>query len=382
MIGPGVSSWSPWLAALAALAPGCVSERDVPAGRQVHPDGWASPASDDFHGTWLDDRGDPLAECVRCHGTDYQGGEVSVGCQTTSCHTRGVEFCGTCHGDQSGPRPDSGAHAQHAAADSGCELCHPLPGSTQEPAHIDRVVEVIFTGTARLGGRTPSWNPDQRTCAGTYCHGAESPPWDQAGAGGCDSCHGAPPPSHARFARVATLDRCGDCHPRSSHLDGVVQVTVDRCDACHGEGAAGMPPPALDGSSQQSDPGVGAHRAHAVGLIAQPVPCTSCHPVPAAVSSPGHIDASAPADVTLPDGGSYQAGSHTCQVWCHFDRAPGPVWTDASGAWRECDACHGFPPGSTRTGAPHPPSAPTAAACRGCHPFTLATHVDGEVETR
>ena len=60
--------------------------------------------------------------------------------------------------------------------------------------------------------------------------------------------------------------------------------------------------------------------------------------------------------------------------------APGPVWTDASGAARACDACHGFPPVLTRQGTPHTSAPPALAACLGCHPFSPEAHVDGHVD--
>jgi hypothetical protein len=108
------------------------------------------------------------------------------------------------------------------------------------------------------------------------------------------------------------------------------------------------------------------------------VACRRCHVVPTDVVAPGHIDSSLPADVTLVLG-SYDPSTHSCVVDCHFDKDPGPVWNDDSGDERACDACHGFPPDITRSGARHPSSAPELNLCLDCHVFTPTTHVDGEV---
>jgi hypothetical protein len=73
----------------------------------------------------------------------------------------------------------------------------------------------------------------------------------------------------------------------------------------------------------------------------------------------------------------------SCTVWCHGSKSPGvgaPVWTNASGSARACDACHDFPPTITRSGAMHPKVAPLQPVCETCHPFTPKTHVDGVVE--
>jgi hypothetical protein len=97
---------------------------------------------------------------------------------------------------------------------------------------------------------------------------------------------------------------------------------------------------------------------------------------------PGHYGA-AQTPVKLPSGGTYDPSSMSCTVWCHGNKPPGggaPVWTNASGSSRACDACHGFPPTTTRTGMTHPSVAPFLQVCQTCHPFGAQTHVDGVVE--
>jgi hypothetical protein len=108
------------------------------------------------------------------------------------------------------------------------------------------------------------------------------------------------------------------------------------------------------------------------------VDCATCHPVPASVTAPGHLDA--PTAVSLPQEGTYDAGTRSCNVGCHWSKSPGPAWTDDSGDARACGACHAFPPVLMRNGTLHTVVQPVLSACLACHPFSPATHVDGIVE--
>jgi predicted CxxxxCH...CXXCH cytochrome family protein len=261
-----------------------------------------------------------------------------------------------------------------------------VPANVADAGHIDGTVEVSFTGMATLGGAAPTWNPQSRRCAGTYCHLATTPSWDSSESLTCAGCHGAPPPSHSRYGPETGTSQCARCHPAQSeekHLDGQVDVLPLACNACHGKGSFGAPPPALDGSTSPTTRGVGAHGRHLDSTLADRIGkvarCPDCHVVPKTFDAPGHIDEGPPADVSLAFG-SYDAEATSCVTGCHFDREPGPVWTDTSGAARACDACHGFPPLETRQGTPHPSVAPDASACTTCHTFDPATHVDGHVD--
>jgi predicted CxxxxCH...CXXCH cytochrome family protein len=95
------------------------------------------------------------------------------------------------------------------------------------------------------------------------------------------------------------------------------------------------------------------------------------------VLDPEHI--ASPNRVRFPNGGGYDKQNGTCIVSCHFDRSPGPAWTDTSGAARACDACHGFPPVKTRKNVDHPAVAPVLGACFACHPYDSFSHANGVV---
>jgi predicted CxxxxCH...CXXCH cytochrome family protein len=373
---------------LVALLAGCTVARDVPPAAGEHPAGWGVPGSTEFHGQWLAANGDQLAPCRACHGADYEGGAVGVSCTTQGCHTqpKGPEFCGTCHGGAAGPLPSTGAHAIHAAY---CGDCHVVPATVDAPGHITGAARVTFSGIALEGGAMPVWNASLQRCSDVYCHGSQSPTWQTPPAVvACDTCHGAPPASHALWSRVATATSCATCHPvppGATHVDGIVELDASvACDTCHGKGPQGAPPPGLDGSSDPTSPGAGAHQAHLdqafPGRIGKVVACASCHAVPASVTAPGHLDHSGPATVILPQGGTYEPTGQSCNVWCHWNKSPGPVWTDAGGGALACDACHGFPPVLMRNGEPHTASQPALSACLACHVFTPETHVDGLVE--
>lgn len=366
-------------ALLAAGTPGCDSSRDRPAGEGVHPAGWAVEGDPAFHGPEMVAQGYPFDECRSCHGDDFAGGDVGVSCGGAGCHVDGVDDCaGTCHGDDQGPLPDTGRHQSHIARVDGCETCHPVPGGFGDGfeggTHINGAIDVTL----------PSWQPAERDCADA-CHFGQSPGWDSTEALGCDGCH-QQSPTHDRFDRLVSEDTCGNCHggsPDVGHINFQLTIAIDRCDTCHGSGPFGAPPVALDGSSDPTDPGVGAHRRHLdsllPGRIGKVVPCTRCHQVPGDLFADGHLDSSAPADVRLILG-DYDPVTRSCVVSCHFDRDPGPVWTDNSGAELACDACHEFPPTTTRIGTSHPPvDPPVLSECTGCHPFNTTTHVNGEV---
>ena len=226
----------------------------------------------------------------------------------------------------------------------------------------------------------PSFDDASQTCSAVYCHGGRSTVWE-SGKLGCDACHGDPPGSHGQFATSAT--DCTTCHgSMATHVDGKLDLVSVGCAGCHGKGPDGAPPPGLGGS--MTSPAVGAHARHLdptlpdrMGHVAR---CDACHTVPTSIDSPGHVDDLAPADVTLRTDESYDAGERRCVVACHWNKDPGPRWDDTSGLPRACDACHGFPPLKTRTGATHPPAAPSLTVCVTCHVFDPSTHVNGTVD--
>ena len=389
-----------------ALALGCSEDRAQPDAGGVHPSGWGDKGSPNFHATWLKANQFPLSRCQECHGVDFAGGAVGVSCSQSNCHSdpdSGVAIapiaCTTCHGANGTPRPDSGAHWQHVPF---CDTCHTIPGQTvaqiQQHASGDESTLIHFGNFATKNpaptfdvDAAPTFDLTTKQCSNTYCHGASSPVWTDPAKLDCNGCHKAPPGDHARWSRLTTTTTtCANCHPdpnadpqHVSHVNGQIDITVSTCTTCHGSGNHANPPVDLDGGTDPTARGVGAHQRHLDALLSdrmgKPLPCNDCHVVPNTVTDPGHIDQTQ-TKVRFPFGGTYDSNAATCNVWCHFNKTPGPTWTDNSGAARACDACHAFPPVTTRANTPHPSVAGNLTVCEGCHVYSIATHVNGVVD--
>ncbi|MBI2376255.1 MAG: CxxxxCH/CxxCH domain-containing protein [Deltaproteobacteria bacterium] len=341
----------------------------------------------------LDDR------CELCH-LPTAGPNLTIADPST--HIDGVvqaaTGCDGCHGQNGSSAPPIdldhlsdptrrgvGAHQTHLSGGvSGrpvaCTECHAVPAELDSPGHIDTVrpAEVSFGPVSTSRSFTPAWTAP--TCGSTECHagvGASnpSPMWTVVDGteAACGSCHAVPPntPVH----RSAT--DCVSCHlptagpnrtvaNRATHVDGIVQVTSLDCNSCHGDTQSPAPPRDLAGDLVPTDAQVGSHRAHLEGGVSSaPVPCATCHLVPAQTDDPGHLEPPAPAEVIFSGlaaaGGetpSYNSGS--CgSTHCHTGSGasnPTPRWNAPGSA--PCGSCHGLPPP-----APHPAS----NDCTLCH---------------
>jgi len=185
------------------------------------------------------------------------------------------------------------------------------------------------------------------------------------------------------LAAAVTCDRneLGDGYPDDEFT----------CWSCHGSEANAAPPVGLNGETEISALGVGAHQAHLAGALAGPVKCSECHAVPETTDAEGHIDA-LPAEVTFGPVASagetapeWDRESGTCNnVYCHGATLSGgsdknPVWTQD--AQLSCGSCHGFPP---------PPPHTLTTDCSLCHSDTVkpdgsldiegGKHIDGVLE--
>ncbi len=210
------------------------------------------------------------------------------------------------------------------------------------------------------------------------------------------------------------LSACGQ-----TVADGLTQADAGgasgSCSTCHGSADSPAPPRDLQGQSDPTRRGVGAHRGHlrATHRLSKAVTCSSCHVVPLTPDSPGHRDSPWPAEVRF--GGLAVAGaarprlvaplgtgdeskdsalSVSCaSVYCHGATLSGG--TDATPEWSataperfvHCRACHGYPPALKADGQPHPAS----TACGTCHGMTVSTadgthiahpenHINGRVD--
>jgi predicted CxxxxCH...CXXCH cytochrome family protein len=330
---------------------------------RIHPPGILDPENPDFHPTLLAERGWDLGLCATCHGDEFSGGASGKSCLT--CHADGPTACVTCH--ERGPQ--SGAHQAHAMTTTGCAQCHQVPMRWDDPGHIlhdPPPAEVTFGALAEL---TPESEEragpatfEADTCRNVYCHGdvlsaggaMTRPRWQTPASTTCGTCHGAPPPDHA------ATDTCTTCHPSglTTHVDGLTQIG-QACSDCHGSAASPAPPVDLSGATSPTALGVGAHQAHldVPSGLRGPIPCVTCHVVPATLDAPGHIDTSLPAEVE--PGLGWDRDARTCaSAWCHGPARP--VWTTQVGD--ACGTCHGIPPASP----PHDLGM-TLSTCVTCH---------------
>ncbi len=169
------------------------------------------------------------------------------------------------------------------------------------------------------------------------------------------------------------------------------------CYVCHGNSLSPAPPRAIGGGSDTADVGIGAHQTHLRTSSAwhRAIPCETCHIVPDAVDSVGHIsDDDNQAELTfaalaIASGAkpTWNREAETCSnVYCHGStmNAGGsilaPQWTLANGTQNTCGTCHGAPP-------PEPHS--QSENCGSCHPTMEPnslvfrdpdSHIDGKVD--
>jgi predicted CxxxxCH...CXXCH cytochrome family protein len=166
----------------------------------------------------------------------------------------------------------------------------------------------------------------------------------------CKRCHGSD------YSGGITGTSCVNCH-------GNFDSTSVACNTCHGDMSDPSriaPPRALNGDTDSTSVGAGAHYAH----LYRPndlrtsafISCTECHSVPGSVWQIGHIDSTAGAEIvfgelskTTRDGVTpspvYDKTTHTCtNTYCHGTFKNGntsnaPVWNVASSG--ACGTCHG-----------------------------------------
>lgn len=357
--------------------------------------------------------------CSVCHGAVVDEERHFLAPQL---HVNGqVEYqadsCTACHGMGDDPAPPRdtqgnespsaigvGAHRAHLASSLGrslaCKECHVVPKQVEESDHIQGLpARVQLSGIAATKGRKPAWQRAQQTCSDTWCHGpsagdlGQSPPWTRPSASTCTTCHGAPPPLPHPQASECSVCHAGivasDNHTiidRDRHVDGKVTVTkTNECTACHGA-LNPAPPRDLDGNTDTSAPGVGAHQTHlASSRRSRPVPCSECHDVPKTVLAAGHLDSARPAEVVFSgaavapgvtaryvNGACTNTACHGAQ-WASGNTSGGsnttPIWMRVDGTQARCGSCHGLPPP-----APHPYGS-LNPVCSKCHEDIAADNV-------
>lgn len=386
---------------LLALLASCGQDAPRPAAPPAGSTRGAHTGDPGCAGTTTHDVHVAMFRCDACHPTGatfgfdvpftFPGGTTTLGgtlirdaagttC-TVACHspkgapavtiawsTPGPLACTACHASSTLPQAHPPVAANATRAD--CQACHLSSGHTD--------------GTVAVSGHAPAWS--DRTSAGFHAASANS---DLAS---CRGCHGQD------LAGTAVASACARCHDVGLPT-GVTSWKVN-CVMCHGGvdlPVVGAPPKATWGNSADAVR-IGAHTKHLQGsALAPAAECTACHPVPADVFTPGHLDGGT-AEVTFArvvpgTTPSFDRATATCSsTYCHGAGLAGgtrtaPVWTRVGVGEAACGACHGLPPP-----APHPTVSSSLTGCAGCHALTLdptgamippaqgGKHLDGAVE--
>lgn len=287
-----------------ALGIAACSERADPVGVSTHPNGYADPTSDVFHGQFVNEAGSKATNCASCHGEDYSGGTAGVSCydcHVTYPHPDDFRFpsqdnfhgemvaqvarwdlavCQSCHGeDYSGKGFDAKdcttCHTQPDGPED-CRTCHgSLDGNAAPPTDLrDRT----STSVATVGAH--QFHVADSTISAIYRNG-------------CDNCHITPEtydaPGHIdEFPPQAEIV-WGPLATHDGRVEPVYDFGTNTCSStyCHGafiyslaesENPRGYAESAI----------IGNHQTMVWTRIrTDPVYCGFCHGLPPA----GHIDA-------------------------------------------------------------------------------------------
>ena len=214
-----------------------------------HPDGFASPTSENFHGTYIDETLNfDLSMCQACHGDDFKGdGNPDKNCY--KCHAIyphedgfasaeaanfhgdyidetlnwDISSCASCHGSD---------YSGNGYEEKNCRRCH------AEYPHAEGIVDTLSND---FHGKTLAANDwDASSCQ--TCHGT-----DYSGNGyegkNCRACHSIYPhidnfanPATAGYHGKYILDdlsfditSCADCHGNDYSGKGYAEKNCRKC---------------------------------------------------------------------------------------------------------------------------------------------------------
>ncbi len=240
---------------------------------KVHPTGWGTEGSANFHANSFKDNNWNLKLCQSCHANDFNGGITTVSCKTCHVSEAGPEACNTCHGDfNDGLLTDStrlapprtvlsednsaaGAHVSHLyendlTANVNCAQCHVVPNKVDDPGHIipgATHATLTFGDLAKNQGADPNYNFETKKCSNVYCHGnfkflkdsssfaflyTDSlivgnnfqPQWNKLDdtQAECGTCHSLPPIGHQNAGNDPDATTCAGCHSGVVGADGTI----------------------------------------------------------------------------------------------------------------------------------------------------------------
>lgn len=215
----------------------------------------------------------------------------------------------------------------------------------------------------------------------------------------CQACHGA-----SYDGNGVSDQNCLSCHKSPSGPEA--------CNTCHGSQNNAAPPKDLEGNTETTAQGVGAHQAHVVGMTWSTYKqgeCSKCHITVAAYDDPGHIDNTPGAQVPFGAlatmsgnlNATYDKSNFKCDnVYCHggfeFKKSDSQYqwayddstingnnrtmyWKFVGTGQALCGSCHDIPPKGHIE----------ATECGGCHGdvvdnnFNITNkflHINGQID--
>ena len=215
----------------------------------------------------------------------------------------------------------------------------------------------------------------------------------------CQACHGT------SYDGEGVSDKnCLSCH--------ISEGGPEACNTCHGSQNNAAPPKDLEGNTETTAQGVGAHQAHVAGTTLSTYrqgDCGKCHIMPASFDAPGHIDNTPHAEVPFSAlatmngelNTSYDRLDAKCDnVYCHggfeFKKSDSKYpwvyadsvitgnnrtvyWNSVGTGQALCGSCHNLPPKG------HIPE----DNCGGCHADVVDNnlnivneylHINGQID--
>ncbi|MSN26516.1 MAG: CxxxxCH/CxxCH domain-containing protein [Geobacter sp.] len=181
---------------------------------------------------------------VYCHSNGAPAGGATVYKSPVWANAKGsivgtAGECSACHDAM----PATNAHTGHLNNSFACALCHAATVSSNTvikdtSKHVDGVKDVLFSGTATIGG-TGSYNNTTHTCSNLYCHSngnqgalayVNPSAWNSGVNYGCNGCHGTSSPIGAPdYANTGV--GTGKANSHAAHAAGAANTTV--CANCH-----------------------------------------------------------------------------------------------------------------------------------------------------
>lgn len=345
----------------------------------LHSAEWSDTARSGFHGKYLKENKWKLADCIQCHGSNFDGGTSNVSCY--NCHKAYPHKSGWLI--KSSMNYHGLFMKNESWSPASCKACH---GSDLQGGNTN----VKCASCHESFPHNTGWV--QTTNANFHGKYLKTESWELFQ---CTGCHG----NGYDGGSVTNVS----CMTSECHVDaGEQKKSPEACNTCHGvfRGQANLittwaPPKSVNGDTATSFRGVGAHQKHlTTGTFGKTVKCSECHSVPIQTFMSGHLDNDLPGEVVMNDtlarlitangllvpNPIFSSSTLSCQnSYCHGNwrlrRATStaqfayadtimvganysPLWTGGS-PQATCGSCHALPPTGHITA--------TRTTCVNCH---------------